>query len=263
MTARQKIGNLVEPKAREDRERRPIPGLEDTFEVTRTGLVWSVEGESWEEPHVWPYLKLLSDDQLIELNLVEAVAVSWLTFEQRQELRATFQGADATEYRKPWTAELLEAEQRLQVYIYAVAAVANTASDDEFSHWSRVNPERPDITHATAVNDVTVEYGSRLFENYRPPSKGGNTTALHVHWLKHDGYSYSFFALGAKKWVFAGDTVSFRYTTTPEGYRNIIRESIVVKDKEGKVVVRGNRGYKKTLRTATARLPVSRREARD
>jgi hypothetical protein len=261
MTAKQKVGNLLEPKSREERERRPVNGLEDTFEITRTGLVWSIEGESWEEPLNWPYLKVLSDDQLIDLNLVEAVAVSWLTAEQRQELRAAF--PDAQEYRRPWTPELLEAEQRLQVNIYAVAAVAGTTSDDDFSHWARVNPERPDALQVTSVDDVSVEYGSKLYEYSRPPSKGGNTSALHIHWLKHEGYSYSFFALGSKKWVFAGDTVSFRYTTTPEGHRNIIRESIVVKDKAGEVVVRGNRGRKKTLRSTTTRLPVSRREARD
>lgn len=262
MTAKQKIGNLIEPKTREERERRPLVGLDDAFEITRTGLVWSVEGESWEEPLAWPFLKVLNDSQLLDINVIEAVAVSWLTADQRQELRAEFPGA--TEYRKPWTPELLDAEQRLQVNIYAVAAVVATSSDEDFSHWARVNPEKPDTTNVSTVVDViTGDYGSRLVENYRPPSKGGNTSALHIHWFKHDDHSYSFFALGTKKWIFAGDTVSFQYTTTPEGYRNILRESLIVRDKDGKVVVRGNRGYKKTLRTATTRLPVSRREARD
>ncbi|MGY2490994.1 hypothetical protein [Cupriavidus sp. CP313] len=61
---------------------------------------------------------------------------------------------------------------------------------------------------------------------------------------------------------FEGDTVSFDFETTEAGYRNVIKETLITKDKAGKVVVRGERG-EKPWRTATTRLPGSRRKQRD
>lgn len=103
-------------------------------------------------------------------------------------------------------------------------------------------------------------YKTFLSEPYRPPSKGGNTRALHTHVFYINGEKYSFFALGAKRWVFASDKVSFKYKVTPEGYKNILRESIQVIDKSGVTVERGLRGFKRVLRTAQPRTPGRRRE---
>jgi hypothetical protein len=99
-------------------------------------------------------------------------------------------------------------------------------------------------------------------ESYRPPSRGGNTNALHSHVLEIEGVEYSFLALGSQRWVFKSDTVSFDYEVK-DGYKNIVVKTIVTLDLNGKLVVRGNRGYKDQLRTATARSPSSRREQRD
>jgi hypothetical protein len=101
-----------------------------------------------------------------------------------------------------------------------------------------------------------------LQENSRPPSKGGNTNALHAHILTIEGKSYSFLALGSQRWVFKTDTVSFEYEIK-NGYNNIVKETLATLDKTGRSVVRGNRGYKTQLRTALARTPASRREQRD
>jgi hypothetical protein len=75
--------------------------------------------------------------------------------------------------------------------------------------------------------------------------------------LKIHGEYYSFLALGAKKWVYASDTVSFDWECdASERYRNVLPETLVARDKNGEVVVRGHRGAKR-WRTATTRAPVS------
>jgi hypothetical protein len=104
------------------------------------------------------------------------------------------------------------------------------------------------------------DYKTFLKENSRPPSRGGNTSALHVHTMFIGEERYSFFARGSKRWIFKGDLVSFDYEVTPEGYRNVVRDSIVTVDQKGQVQLRGDRRWKPKLRTAETRMPGSRRE---
>lgn len=115
----------------------------------------------------------------------------------------------------------------------------------------------------TKLENMKIDnYSAFLKEHSRPPSKGGNTNALHSHILEIEGVKYSFLALGSKKWVYKTDTVSFDYEIK-DGYKNIVLETLTTLDRNGNKVVRGNRGYKNKLRTAPARLPGSRRDQRD
>lgn len=110
------------------------------------------------------------------------------------------------------------------------------------------------------ITNAKIEsYGKYLQENSRPPSKGGNTKALHSHVLTISGEKYSFLGLGSQQWVFKTDSVSFEYEIKGN-YKNIIKETLITIDKSGNEVIRGNREYKKQLRTADTRMPVSRRE---
>lgn len=110
------------------------------------------------------------------------------------------------------------------------------------------------------INNANIEsYQKSLNEKSRPPSRGGNTNALHSHVLYIDGEKYSFLALGSQQWVFKSDLVSFEYELNGT-YKNIIKDTLVTTDKSGNEVLRGNRGFKKQLRTADTRMPVSRRE---
>lgn len=112
-------------------------------------------------------------------------------------------------------------------------------------------------------NTKVQKYQTFLQDKYRPPSKGGNTQARHLHVITIDGLTYSFRAAGARKWVFKNDTVSFDWQwDSTEKYRNAIPESIQTMDKNGKKVSRGDFDWK-PLRTADTRLPASRREQRD
>lgn len=110
-------------------------------------------------------------------------------------------------------------------------------------------------------NAQVDDYRTDLREPYRPPSRGGNTTALHAHYLRIDGVDYSFLALGSRRWVFKRDTVSFDYEVKGP-YRNIKKESVRTLDARGREVVRGNRGSRQRLRTASSRPPASKREIR-
>jgi hypothetical protein len=112
------------------------------------------------------------------------------------------------------------------------------------------------------VNGVVEDYQAFLHESYRPPSRGGNTSALHIHHLIIAGERYTFFARGTKKWVYKGDSVSFEYVVKDGKYRNVIPETVETKDKDGKVILRGDRRWKEIQRTAPARMPASRREQR-
>jgi hypothetical protein len=113
------------------------------------------------------------------------------------------------------------------------------------------------------ISGKTIEsYRVVLREKYRPPSRGGNTRALHAHVLRVENEEYSFLALGSQQWVHKGDLVSFQFEVK-NGYKNILKDTLVTIDSGGRPVVRGNRGFKKRLRTADARLPASRREQRD
>ena len=120
------------------------------------------------------------------------------------------------------------------------------------------------MTEVYEVGPTKVEnYRAVLKDKYRPPSKGGNTRAWHQHSFEVDGERYAFLGLGSKRWIYASDSVTFRWSwDKSRQYRNVIPETIRTFAQSGKEVVRGERGSK-NWRTAETRLPVSRREARD
>jgi hypothetical protein len=258
-----KIGNLVVPFERAQRERRPIPGLAD-YEITGTGKnIWSVRDGEWVDggysESSFPFVKLLADDLLVDMNRNAVTALAWLTPEQRAEVRERFPaGLD-----QPWPTDALDLEQQWSVSIYALQAVARTTEEALLAdHEVRLTMNRGVPLYRVEGASVDA-YNTVLKEPSRPPSQGGNTRALHLHVLNIDRQAYTFFALGTKKWVFKGDTVSFSYRLVEGQYRNIVRDSIQVRDANGAPVLRGDRGRKSQLRTAPARMPESRREQRD
>jgi hypothetical protein len=103
------------------------------------------------------------------------------------------------------------------------------------------------------ITDAQIDsYNAYLYEPSRPPSRGGDTRALHQHVIHIAGERYSFMALGARRWVFKTDRVSFDYEFNGP-YRNILKKTLVTVDANGKSVVRGNRGFKPQLRTSLGR----------
>ncbi len=118
------------------------------------------------------------------------------------------------------------------------------------------------MSHGKIENKHFEEYRLFLVEKHRPPSRGGNTAALHSHVLTIDGERYSFLGLGSQQWVYKSDAVSFEFEIKG-GYRNILVQTITVTSKFGEAIIRGNRGHKARLRTADSRIPASRREQRD
>ena len=118
-------------------------------------------------------------------------------------------------------------------------------------------PFEAETVERTAIEDYTF----KLVEFSRPPSKGGNTRAQHRHAIKVQGIWCSWLALGAQKWAFVNDEVSFswRWDKTRQ-YRNLVPESFQGWDKTGNLVNRGLRDTKAKLRTAPTRPPGSRSE---
>ena len=114
------------------------------------------------------------------------------------------------------------------------------------------------------VENAGIEnYWTSLAEPYRPPSRGGNTTALHRHTLRIDGKDYHFLARGSRQWVYKQDKVSFEYIISKGKYLDIVKETLITTNANGNVVIRGDRRNKPMLRTAPARMPASRREQCD
>lgn len=111
------------------------------------------------------------------------------------------------------------------------------------------------------VESASIEgYSSRLVENARPPSRGGNTGAWHRHVMIIGGEPYSFLAAHAGKFVYKRETVSFDWEWDDSGrYRNVDVGSLVAHRPDGSAVVRGNRASK-TWRTATTKAPGRRSE---
>lgn len=97
-------------------------------------------------------------------------------------------------------------------------------------------------------------------EPSRPPSKGGNAKALHQHIITIDGQKYGFRASGYRQWIYKSDTISFQYVINHRGYRDILKPTLDVRDKNGERVNRGNPDVRKKRRLAPTRTPGSRRE---
>ena len=248
----QASGNLRFPKDRVLRERRPIEGL-DGYAIAQNGFV-AAPGEELEEPTRWPHHDILVDDAAIMLNTVVATARAWLDGAAQARIRAELpRDSRASDP----AVQALEGE--LQVSRHAIVAVARHPDGLP----EAIEIQEPPTGEAGRIELQPIEnYTTVLIEPSRPPSKGGNTRALHRHRLTIGGEHYSFLALGTRKWVFATDRVSFDFVTTPEGYRNIQSWTLRAFDKNGKAVTRGIRGTKPKLRTAATRMPGSRREFR-
>ena len=252
----QAIGGVRVPKDRAKRPWRPIPGLEEDYGVTQTGQVWSVEhGELW-DPDNWPRSWLPHGDGIAEVHVIAAVALTWLDAGQRAAIRER-----AAKGARHGDLEVAALEKELQVSKHAVALVANKA-DEEIVPVRLERPETDGNLHRIENAEFTG-YETYLHEPSRPPSGGGNTSALHSHVVFVDGQKYTFFARGSKKWAYKGDRVSFAYRVKDGVYRNVIRTTFVTQDKTGRSVVRGDRRAKQTLRTTQAKMPASRRERRD
>ncbi len=251
------IGGVRLPRDKAKRPRRPIDGLPG-YEVTQTGQIWIDEEEELVADYGdWPFFHAELDGAVVRIHLFEAAVAAWLTPEQRQMVRTALP-ANA-ERGSP---ELKALVRELQVSDHAIHYLTRHP-EGEFTAWQTVIPEdrASDLRFVTNAN--ISDYSTSLIENHRPPSKGGNGAALHVHSFSIDGERYSFCALGFRQLAYVTDLVSFTYYLDREGKRKIRKSTLRTVDKNGRSIRRGNRGFKKTLRTATTRLPARRSDWKD
>lgn len=250
------IDGLRLPKHRKLRPRRAIPGLDGAYSVTQDGRVYSAEHDEVWDADQWPRIWLPCGDRLAVVDVMASVATAWLDEEQRAVIRGRLspgsQHGDATVRRLV---------QEFGVSKHAVALVANKPDSEIIPARFEIEEVGGDLQRLEKAQPT--DYLTFLQEYSRPPLRGGNTSALHVHTMIIEGQKYSFFARGARQWVYKGDTVSFSYRVTEKGYRNVLRGTIVTQDKAGRPVVRGDRRAKPVLRSTPAKMPGSRREQRD
>lgn len=236
------------------RDYREVPDAD--LSVARGGKI--LLGDQHLDADDWPFLVIPTEDGLYRAHLPAAVALAWTTPEDRDHIR------DALSANTIHTSDgVMELVETLNISKHAVAHVARTPEADlraveevPLQGWSTQDVRR--------LENVTVDdYNATLFEHTRPPSKGGNASALHVHSFKVDGQKYSFFGRGKNRRIFKRDTASFDYVVTEEGYHNVLQHTIRTRDEKGRIKARGDRRWKPQLRSSPTRLPGSRREARD
>ncbi len=151
--------------------------------------------------------------------------------------------------------EVAEAEGPAPNADQSVAEAAPRSMDEPKASDAPVEGRDPALVFRVENVVVGDNYSTSLKEYGRPPSRGGNTRAWHQHVVVIEGETYSWLGLGAKKWIYATDTVSFAWSWDKSGrYRNVDRDTIAVRDKAGNPVVRGERGAK-TWRSAPNKLP--------
>ena len=235
-------------------EERDYRGIEGSgFAVSRGGKVY-LEGD-FPEIDAFPWLTVLNEKGLYRAHVPAAVAWAWLTPEERAEIRAELP-ADV----KAADDAVKALVARYNVWAYAIAHVAATPEEDLV-----ILDEKPLQTwreHDTRrlENVQVTDYKTFLYEHSRPPSRGGNTSAIHTHSFRVGDRKFGFFARGSKKFIFAKDLASFDYYETDEGYLNVLRWTIICRDAKGKRVIRGDRRLKEKLRSAPTRLPGPRRD---
>lgn len=108
------VRGVLEPKLLADRERKPVPGLEDRYEVTRTGNVWSKLKNKWLVG--WLEVLLHVDGQKVYAKGNYLVAITWLTEEEREEIRAVKVSTPEGQWRKA----SVELAKKYRVSSYAI-----------------------------------------------------------------------------------------------------------------------------------------------
>lgn len=238
----------------EERDYREIEGT--GIAVARGGRV-HIE-DDFPDFDDFPWMTVISERGIRYAHVPAAVALAWLTPEDRAAIRTELSPEAKTS--DPAVKALVA---RYNVWAWAIAHVASTPEEDllvldakPLHSWVGKKVERLENVRITDYKTFLVEFS-------RQPSKGGNTSAMHVHTVWVGDRKFSFWARGARKFIFKEDEASFDFVETEVGYLNILKHSIICRDAKGKIVRRGDRRSKTKLRSAPTHLPASRREAHD
>ncbi len=115
----------------------------------------------------------------------------------------------------------------------------------------KVMVDKKEIKQLISIADKKVtNYKARAVERSKP-GKGDSAKILHAHSFDIDEVKYSFLAISHIRWIKCTDTVCFNFFINKDGYNNIVRSSLLIKDKDGELIERGNRAFKKRLRKGT------------
>jgi hypothetical protein len=215
----------------------------------------------------FPWVNLLVEisgkESVVAVNAAEAAAMAFIPGEDAFGLFTSLCGVPGLSGQ---SREVADAAKRLDVWKWAVLRCARDPSSGFDLPRKADAVAKGEITDEMRVHEIAgrpfeTYYAPILVEKHRSPARGGNAKALHSHALVIDGEKYIFKALGSKKWAYVGDLVSFKYVISG-GHRLVLKNTFATVDAKGAEVVRGERGFKRTLRTAAQRMPGSKREQR-
>jgi hypothetical protein len=232
------IGGLRLPRDKHLRPRRPIAGL-DGYAVTQAGQIWIDEYQHLDTDWAGDYFYGEHDDQVIKIHTREAAAAAWLTADQRAEIRAALpEPIQSEEGHEKLIAELI---QRFAVAKWVLFHLSQSA-EGTTEVWT-VDSATTDGTEIFTRKNVNIaDYRTSLIEAYRPPTKGGYATALHLHHFRVGEEEFYFIARGMKKLIFKDDRVSFSYKVDAQGGLKLLRKSLRTLDAKGNHVKRGKAG---------------------
>lgn len=232
------IGGLRMPRDKHLRPRRPIEGL-DGYAVTQAGQIWIEEYQHLDTDWTGDYFYGEHDDQVIKIHTREAAAATWLTAEQRAEIRAALpEPLESEAGKEELIADLIERFAVAKWVLFHLSQSAEGATEV----WC-VDASTTDGAETFVRKNVNIaDYRTTLIEAYRPPTKGGYATALHLHSFCVGAEDFYFIARGMKKLIFKDDRVSFNFKIDEQGGRKLLRKSLRTLDAKGNHVKRGKAG---------------------
>jgi hypothetical protein len=115
------LHGIKEPKLLKKRVRRPVPGMQNLYEVTRTGRVWSSHKMDFmvdSSASIRPGVTMTVRGQRIYARHDFLASLAWLTPDQRADIRARSAAV---------TADVVSLAKEFDVGSYAVRAVIQFA----------------------------------------------------------------------------------------------------------------------------------------
>jgi hypothetical protein len=219
----------------DEREYREIPGLEGILlegrlGVSRGGVFKELDADNSYVTSLtfdaWPHAFYSTEKGIVRADVRIAVALTWLTAEDRDEIRQIL--PPGTRHDNWKIVDPL-------VERYNVSKHAITRCSSAFDNQMKVLwPLRELFRNGgeeIEVKDARVEsYAVSLSEYVSPPATGSKPDALHLHSLQIDGENYTFHARGRERMIASDETVDFRYVLTSEGRRMVLNHTISALD---------------------------------
>jgi hypothetical protein len=215
------------------------------IEVSRSGRVQIREGHPDVDQHPW--LLVPGVDGIYRVNILTAVALTWMFPRGREILRNCFShkvdemdGASFKSIAKGYNVSPAVVEHIIRHDEHSMILI----DDDPIMKVSGLSVEK-----LRGVGVLWYECSPLLNERV-----DNTELEMYLHKFFVGSQAYVFASRGIREWVTTDDTVDFDYVTMPDGTRVVLTFSLKTKDATGKKIIRGRRGWPVTLRSSAGRL---------